>query len=60
MKTMMIVISVVLILGGLGWMGLCVLAGNMADREVNWFKDICLPASLGLIPIAIAVLLLCK
>jgi len=60
MKILMVAISVVLILVGLGWMFVCVLAGNMADREVNRFKEIWLPASLGLIPIVVAVLLLCR
>ena len=55
MTILRIIFSVLLILGGLLWIGVCVLAGNMADREVDWFKEILLPAAIGLIPIALGL-----
>ena len=53
-------VAVVLILVGMGWVWMCVMAGGMADREVNWLTEIWLPAAPGLIPIALGIWMLCK
>lgn len=44
-----------LILIGVGWALLCWFAAGMADRQVDTWNEIILPASAGLVPILLGI-----
>ena len=53
-----IAFGVIAIMAGLFWSALCFFAASMADRSWNPWKEVYLPASIGLIPIACGIWLI--